>query len=883
MVFITMKKSEVVTKLLTVAVGSSLLIFGVLQNVHYLEENRCDMTYMFEYPEYIPVHLDGKIKRNFPKYTLFLYGEGSYADELRNFGPSGIPVLFIPGNAGSHKQVRSLGSVALRKTEQLGFHFNFFTVDFKEELSGLRGSYLWSHTRFVHECIKIILQLYRGSNRGAHSLVLIGHSMGGVVARGLFTLQDFNRKSVSTIITLASPNMRPPFMVDHDMLKYYSQINAIWNSLNQTEQKSMRHIVFVSIGGGNRDIQVQSSITPFGDSFLSSQSFSVIASAVPRVWLSTDHRCIVWCKQLVLAVTRALIDMVDGNYNIHSDASRRISILKYHLFSSFSISNSVRGAEMLISANSEVNISHCQLFENKQYFQSSSRLGKKCFVLHMTEDMDEVNVLYTGTLVDWIGGCESTHKCRFYSSFARHAEIVPSKNGMEKVVSINEGTLNAGNRVILLKLNDPRAEKLYVKVSYKTNNTISIESPWTTKDNDLHLVSQRTFFRLQLPFMKVPWFSYKMSVNTTCKEKYPSIVAKLQIPWLKEDKLRVFHRSLGLQLTSSREPPVKYGYNMNSLPILSMAFELFHYLPPASPPEAMPDVLFWFSSKCNFSIQVSFDLVATTGQLLKFSYINILKWVAVFSLLDLVLEQPTFQAQGKLQAGFLCMLVLHTVYSVQVLCIEGLVLVIFTILTAYSIHLFLFLSVSLGLGFTGLFGFILSWISSLRRKQFKSCDSAERQIVSYYRLYGELLVFIGISLCTCGGIGLIVYMLTCICSGANLQRKMPKALCLTLVQLLLQIPNMITWCKEIEEGYQIDFDASSSTCALFLIAMHFVNQYQENIDIDISLVYKGATFLFCLLALSPNVDICWIPQLITVLMLLQCIFYRRTSTDYLNQ
>ena len=875
MVFITMKKIEVVAKFLTISVGSSLLILGVLQNVYYLEENRCDMTYMFEYPEYIPVHLDAGIKRKFPKYTLFLYGEGSYADELRNFGPSGIPVLFIPGNAGSHKQVRSVGSVALRKTEQLGFHFNFFTVDFQEELSGLKGSYLWSQTRFVHECIKVILQLYRSSNMGFHSLILIGHSMGGVIARGLFALQDFNRTSVSTIITLASPNMRPPIMVDHDMLKYYSQINTVWNSLNQTEQESMRHLVFVSIGGGNRDIQVHSSLIPFGESFLSSQSFSVIASAVPKVWLSTDHRCIVWCKQLVLAITRALIDMVDDKNNtIHNDVTRRISILRYHLLSSFSMSNSMTRAEMLISTNSEVNISHCKLFENKQYFQSSSRLGKKCFLLHITKDMDEVNVLYAGTLVDWIGGCESTKKCKFYSSFAKHTEIVPSKNGMGKVISIDERALDAENRVILLKLNDPREEKLYVKVNYKTNDTISVQSPWTTEHNNLHLVSQRTFFRLKLPFMKVPWFSYKMSVNTTCKEKYPSIVAKLQIPWLKEDKLIVFDRSLGLQLMSNWEPPAKYGCHLNSLPVLGVAFELFHHLPPATPPEIMPDVLFWFNSKCNFSIQVSFDLVGTAGQLLKFSYVNIIKWVAVFSLLDLVLEQSTFQSQWKLHAGFLCMLVLHSVYSVHVFCIEGLFLVIFTMLTAYSIHLLLIFLLSMGLGITKLFGDITSWISSLQRKQIKSNDCAERHSVSYYRFYGELTVFVGISLCTCGGIGLTVYMLTCICSGATLPRRRPKSLCLTLVQLLLQIPNMITWYKEIEEGYQIGFDASSSTCALFLIAMHFKNHYQENVRIDIILVYQGATFLFCLVALSPNVNICWIPQIMMLTIFLQCMSYR---------
>lgn len=41
----------------------------------------------------------------------------------------GVPVLYLPGNAGSHMQARSLASVALRKALSHGyeFHFDFFT------------------------------------------------------------------------------------------------------------------------------------------------------------------------------------------------------------------------------------------------------------------------------------------------------------------------------------------------------------------------------------------------------------------------------------------------------------------------------------------------------------------------------------------------------------------------------------------------------------------------------------------------------------------------------------------------------------------------------------------------------------------------------------
>lgn len=62
--------------------------------------------------------------------------------------------------------VRSLGSIALRKAEDIDFkyHFNFFSVNFNEELVALYGGSLQRQTKFVHECIKIILKLYRVSS-----------------------------------------------------------------------------------------------------------------------------------------------------------------------------------------------------------------------------------------------------------------------------------------------------------------------------------------------------------------------------------------------------------------------------------------------------------------------------------------------------------------------------------------------------------------------------------------------------------------------------------------------------------------------------------------------------------------------------------------------
>lgn len=41
----------------------------------------------------------------------------------------GVPVLYLPGNSGSHMQARSLASVALRKAlnSERDYHFDYFT------------------------------------------------------------------------------------------------------------------------------------------------------------------------------------------------------------------------------------------------------------------------------------------------------------------------------------------------------------------------------------------------------------------------------------------------------------------------------------------------------------------------------------------------------------------------------------------------------------------------------------------------------------------------------------------------------------------------------------------------------------------------------------
>ncbi len=90
---------------LSLAFAATIAITGFLGLLKPVT-NGCTMTYM--YPTYIPVPAPPNATSN--RYALYLYHEGwkkiDYQLELVKL--SGVPVLFIPGNGGSYKQVWSL-------------------------------------------------------------------------------------------------------------------------------------------------------------------------------------------------------------------------------------------------------------------------------------------------------------------------------------------------------------------------------------------------------------------------------------------------------------------------------------------------------------------------------------------------------------------------------------------------------------------------------------------------------------------------------------------------------------------------------------------------------------------------------------------------------
>lgn len=189
-----------------------------------LSPQGCGMSYMS--PNYIPqTAFDETWTPLARRYSLILYRESGWQEGT----PSGLPVFFIPGNAGSAHQVRSVASSAARTYyEKPGTVANgmdhirpldFFALEHNEDLSALHGPTLEAEAAYAGRALDYIASLYPKDT----PIILMGHSMGGVVAASLLAPNATNA-TISALVTLSAPHTLPPARLDRRIAKFYSTL-----------------------------------------------------------------------------------------------------------------------------------------------------------------------------------------------------------------------------------------------------------------------------------------------------------------------------------------------------------------------------------------------------------------------------------------------------------------------------------------------------------------------------------------------------------------------------------------------------------------------------------------------------------------------------------
>ncbi|XP_040297592.1 GPI inositol-deacylase isoform X2 [Bufo bufo] len=537
-----------------------LVALGVIDIFFTYETNRCSMTYMFEYPEFQKIQLPKKVSLLYPAYELHLYGEGVYMEESRNFSLTGIPVLFLPGNAGSYKQVRSIGSIALRKAENIDYryHFDVFSINFNEELVALYGGSLQKQTQFVHVCIKAILRLYKNQEFPPQSVILLGHSMGGLIARALFTLKSFKPQFINLIITQATPHVMPVLPIDYYITEFYALVNDYWN-LNANR---LRNTTILSVAGGFRDYQVRSGLTFLSSLNIKNSALSVVSTAIPRTWASTDHLSIVWCKELILATSRALFDLIDEDTRqITEDSDKRMAVLTHHF---------VRHPAKLYEASYETTIKISEtsgwFFIKTSYWGLTVKnaYNETYFAFPLLNKRKTHNQFHCRSTFlftySWIFGCndKDATKCLEIEDLSWRAELLPTAKAVTLTL---EDFFNTSHFVLYLPATNNSkfsVECEFINEELRTTQLpVPYAFPFGLSLSHIKINSPGLINVLNLQGFNKIYQAFNIIIKRNCTQsiEMKSTIYRLHVPWSHEDVIRVPSDELPLQLSAKLHVP----------------------------------------------------------------------------------------------------------------------------------------------------------------------------------------------------------------------------------------------------------------------------------------------------------------------------------------
>jgi len=165
-------------------------------------------------------------------------------------------------------------------------------VDYNEDLSAFHGPTLDVETAYASSAISYILSLYPPGT----SVIVMGHSMGGVVATSLLPSPN-----ISAVITMSTPHKFPPARFDRRIATIYHNNKAALATANTP---------VLSLCGGATDLMIlsESCILP-KPVYMDVYRRTVFSSALEGCWTGVGHQVVVWCHQVRWRVARAALEL----------------------------------------------------------------------------------------------------------------------------------------------------------------------------------------------------------------------------------------------------------------------------------------------------------------------------------------------------------------------------------------------------------------------------------------------------------------------------------------------------------------------------------------------------------------------------------------------
>ncbi len=589
------------------------------------EENGCEMTYMFEYPEYIRINLKKKISKQYPRYGLYLYGEGSYAQEQRrSVSPNGIPVLFIPGNAGSYRQVRSLASIALRKAERHRNHFNYFTIDLDEDFSGLYGGVLMEQVNFVYSCLRHIIRMYE--RKTSDSVILIGHSMGGMIARALFTLDNFQSKFVSVIVTLGTPQLAPVVPFDSHLNTFYFRVNNFWK-----DSPSVTNLSVISLAGGARDILVPARYCFLPRNMHVNLQYSAVTTAVPAIWLTIDHLALCWCKQLILVINRALFALIDEDNHtngITKDRIKHVRVLRQY-FGVFDHENE----EILSKSRFDQSPTIYNKTSLWNHFQQISISGTLLIRVN-TSDSDAQFMALSNSLGDIsITSCQSLEIDGCIGSKLISFQALP-KTSKKKAGFVHLTSLTNISYIKVSSLTHKPQLAMQFLPRHDTNE--QFEKFRITSGVQRFLSSRYLFMNISLPMIRNCFDVYLITIEKiNCENDRDGLfTGRIHLPWSQED---VYAKS-----SQSTELAILLKVHI-SKPTTVFEFAQLHV---------------WKTDECSLEVTVEYQFAKTLGRIFVLYAPFVPQWIYSWIMIVVVIQL------GQMSDKNICL----SVWSIAISC-----------------------------------------------------------------------------------------------------------------------------------------------------------------------------------------------------------------------
>ncbi|XP_013169159.1 PREDICTED: GPI inositol-deacylase isoform X2 [Papilio xuthus] len=465
----------------------------------------------------------------------------------------GIPVLFLPGNSGSHMQARSLASVALRKAISKGYeyHFDFFTISYNEELSAFCGSVLEGQSEFAAMSVAKILSLYKYNKYTKSiptSVIIIGHSMGGVIAKSLLSYPT-TVQSTNVIIALASPLSEPVLNIDLPFNDFYKKLDCEWMSCSYgNNEKVQKAKLIISFGSGPRDLLVRPTYTAVRERNLN--SLNALTTSVPGVWVSPDHVSMVWCKQLVMAINRYLFDIVDTNTMQITENSQLLMAKASQYFEanrSMTLDQNKVRSEVILPADA------FWYEDNRRIYQiNRPDIDKLTFLMIRLVQFPQNSFVAIEAVnvndKDWIFGCNArfTHNtyrhCKEAISLAELSRWSGSANVSERrkvaTVDLHDLMQNHPNwsHVVVRVSPTKKPVTLNVDINDYNSRIIDVKPPLLGSTTIIQETEPNAvYYELEIHDLVIVHQAYLLYVEPTptCSNKHYHVSAELHVPWAK--------------------------------------------------------------------------------------------------------------------------------------------------------------------------------------------------------------------------------------------------------------------------------------------------------------------------------------------------------------